>query len=214
MLERAGIPDDYIVDVKDHPLETGEHATEQWRRLADLSPRAPAVPPPTPAGTVAPGAYLRVSASQAGRSRCLARSPRSRRHAARPRPGGQQAHHAPRIAPARGQSQVLADRALGCGDALSARALPGTSDRAARHRTRIPAERGVDRGRAHPRRVQRRRRSADSATHRAACRAPQDSSPSIQGPRTRPPRWDVRWWCCSGAPRPRSTGPGERPART
>jgi ADP-heptose:LPS heptosyltransferase len=64
MLERAGIPDDYIVDVKDHPLETGEHATEQWRRLADLSPRAPAVPPPTPAGTVAPGAYLRVTPSQ------------------------------------------------------------------------------------------------------------------------------------------------------
>ncbi len=64
MLERAGIPHDYIVDVKDHPLEAGEHATEQWRRLAGLSPRAPAVPPPPPAGTVAPGAYLRVTPSQ------------------------------------------------------------------------------------------------------------------------------------------------------
>ena len=64
MLERAGIPDDYIVDVKDHPLETGEHATEQWRRLAELSPKAPPVPPPPPAGTVALGAYLRVSPSQ------------------------------------------------------------------------------------------------------------------------------------------------------
>jgi Glycosyltransferase family 9 (heptosyltransferase) len=62
MLERAGIPDDYIVDVKDHPLEPGEHATEQWRRLADLSPKGPAVPPP--AGTVAPGAYLRVTLGQ------------------------------------------------------------------------------------------------------------------------------------------------------
>jgi ADP-heptose:LPS heptosyltransferase len=64
MLERAGIPDEYIVDVKDHPLEAGEHAAEQWRRLADMSPKAPAVPPPTAAGTVAPGSYLRVSPSQ------------------------------------------------------------------------------------------------------------------------------------------------------
>jgi heptosyltransferase-2/heptosyltransferase-3 len=66
MLDRAGIPDDYIVDVKDHPLEAGEHATEQWRRLADLSPNAPALspPPPPPAGTVAPGAYLHVTPSQ------------------------------------------------------------------------------------------------------------------------------------------------------
>ncbi len=64
MLERAGIPDDYIVDVKDHPLKAAEHATEQWRRLADLSPKAPPVPAPLPAGTVAPGAYLSVSPSQ------------------------------------------------------------------------------------------------------------------------------------------------------
>ena len=62
MLERAGIPDDYIVDVKDHPLEAGEHATEQWRRLADVSPKAPGVPPA--AGAVAPGTYLRVTLSQ------------------------------------------------------------------------------------------------------------------------------------------------------
>ena len=64
MLERAGIADDYIVDVRDHPLEAGEHATEQWRRLADLSPKAPPVPAPPPAGTVAPGAYLCVSPRQ------------------------------------------------------------------------------------------------------------------------------------------------------
>jgi glycosyl transferase family 9 (putative heptosyltransferase) len=64
MLERAGIPEEYIVDVRDHPLEAGEHATEQWRRLAGMSPEGPSVPPPLPAGTVAPGAYLRVSSSQ------------------------------------------------------------------------------------------------------------------------------------------------------
>jgi Glycosyltransferase family 9 (heptosyltransferase) len=64
MLVRAGIPDGYIVDVKDHPLEAGEHATEQWRRLADLSPKALPVPLPLPPGAVGPGAYLRVSPSQ------------------------------------------------------------------------------------------------------------------------------------------------------
>jgi ADP-heptose:LPS heptosyltransferase len=64
MLERAGIPGDYIVEVKDHPLAAGEHAIEQWLRLADLSPKAPPVPPPPPAGSVAPGAYLRVSPGQ------------------------------------------------------------------------------------------------------------------------------------------------------
>jgi len=62
MLERAGITNDYIVNVKDHPLEAGEHATEQWRRLAELSPKAP--PVPAPASSAVPGAYLRVSPSQ------------------------------------------------------------------------------------------------------------------------------------------------------
>jgi heptosyltransferase-2/heptosyltransferase-3 len=38
MLARAGIADDWIVDVKDHPLLRGEHATEQWRRLARIVP--------------------------------------------------------------------------------------------------------------------------------------------------------------------------------
>jgi heptosyltransferase-2/heptosyltransferase-3 len=40
MLTRAGILDHLIVDVKDHPLLPGEHATEQWRRLAKLLPPA------------------------------------------------------------------------------------------------------------------------------------------------------------------------------
>jgi len=40
LLSRAGIPQDYIVDVKDHPLMPGEHATEQWRRVAQIMPAA------------------------------------------------------------------------------------------------------------------------------------------------------------------------------
>jgi ADP-heptose:LPS heptosyltransferase len=36
LLARAGIPEDFIVDVRDHPLLPGEHATEQWRRLAQI----------------------------------------------------------------------------------------------------------------------------------------------------------------------------------
>lgn len=38
MLTRAGIDARFIVDVRDHPLLPGEHATEQWRRLAQIDP--------------------------------------------------------------------------------------------------------------------------------------------------------------------------------
>lgn len=38
LLDRAAIPAQLIVDVKDHPLLPGEHATEQWRRLAQIMP--------------------------------------------------------------------------------------------------------------------------------------------------------------------------------
>lgn len=38
LLERAGIPEQFIVSVKDHPLLPGEHATQQWRRLAQIMP--------------------------------------------------------------------------------------------------------------------------------------------------------------------------------
>ncbi len=38
MLVRAGISAQYIVDVRDHPLLPGEHATQQWRRLARIMP--------------------------------------------------------------------------------------------------------------------------------------------------------------------------------
>jgi heptosyltransferase-2/heptosyltransferase-3 len=40
MLTRAGIGAQYIVDVRDHPLLPGEHATQQWRRLARILPAA------------------------------------------------------------------------------------------------------------------------------------------------------------------------------
>jgi ADP-heptose:LPS heptosyltransferase len=38
LLARAGIPEGFVVDVKNHPLLPGEHATEQWRRLAQIMP--------------------------------------------------------------------------------------------------------------------------------------------------------------------------------
>jgi ADP-heptose:LPS heptosyltransferase len=63
MLERAGIPGEYIVEVKDHPRRPEEHAAEQWRRLADIMPTGMAAPA-LPADEVAPGAYLAVSARQ------------------------------------------------------------------------------------------------------------------------------------------------------
>src|SRR5882762_10426037 len=40
LLARAGIGERYIVDAKDHRLLPGEHATEQWRRLAQILPAA------------------------------------------------------------------------------------------------------------------------------------------------------------------------------
>jgi len=69
MLERAGIGEEFIVDVKDHPLLPQEHATEQWRRLAHVTPAAMRSSPQAavPGGEFTdpePGCYLRVSAEQ------------------------------------------------------------------------------------------------------------------------------------------------------
>jgi heptosyltransferase-2/heptosyltransferase-3 len=61
LLTRAGIPDELIVDVKNHPLMPGEHATEQWRRLAQIMPAAVSAPL-VPA--VAPGCCLEVGDQQ------------------------------------------------------------------------------------------------------------------------------------------------------
>jgi ADP-heptose:LPS heptosyltransferase len=59
------------VDVKDHPLLPGEHATEQWRRLAQIMPSAlgaaaAAAPGDRATAAVAPGAFLEVSEQQRG----------------------------------------------------------------------------------------------------------------------------------------------------
>jgi heptosyltransferase-2/heptosyltransferase-3 len=63
LLERAGIPSEYIVDVKDHPLLPGEHATQQWRRLAQVMPGAAAAPRAN-IDAVLPGCYLEVTQAQ------------------------------------------------------------------------------------------------------------------------------------------------------
>jgi ADP-heptose:LPS heptosyltransferase len=64
LIERAGITAEYIVDVKDHPLLPGEHATEQWRRLASIMPEAIGAPPADAADAVEPGCHLSVSPEQ------------------------------------------------------------------------------------------------------------------------------------------------------
>ena len=72
LLTRAGFPEEFIVDVKDHSLLPGEHATEQWRRFAQIMPAA--IIEPTNASdaesrdaevaAVTPGCYLEVSDRQ------------------------------------------------------------------------------------------------------------------------------------------------------
>jgi ADP-heptose:LPS heptosyltransferase len=64
LLDRAGIPSEYIVDVKDHTLLPGEHATQQWRRLAQIMPGAPAGARPAAIDAVVPGCYLEVTQPQ------------------------------------------------------------------------------------------------------------------------------------------------------
>ena len=63
LLTRAGIDAAYIVDVKDHALLPGEHATQQWRRLAQIMPGRGAAPR-TDIEAVLPGCYLEVTQAQ------------------------------------------------------------------------------------------------------------------------------------------------------
>jgi heptosyltransferase-2/heptosyltransferase-3 len=65
MLTRAGIPGRCIVDVQDHPLLPGEHATEQWRRLAQLDPACATPRPMAPAvAATGGGCHLEVSPAE------------------------------------------------------------------------------------------------------------------------------------------------------
>jgi len=64
LLARAGIPEELIVDVRDHSLLPGEHATEQWRRLAQITPVAVAAPSDAELAAVTPGCYLQVGEQQ------------------------------------------------------------------------------------------------------------------------------------------------------
>jgi hypothetical protein len=65
MLSRVGIPRDCIVDVRDHPRLPGEHAVEQYRRLAAVMPEGiHASLSCGDASAIAPGCYLSVSRAQ------------------------------------------------------------------------------------------------------------------------------------------------------
>jgi len=63
ILERAGFDANYIVDVKDHALLPGEHATQQWRRLAQIMPSMGAAAH-ADLDAVLPGCYLEVTQAQ------------------------------------------------------------------------------------------------------------------------------------------------------
>ncbi len=64
LLTRAGFGPSCIVDVNDHPLQPGEHATEQWRRLAQIRPQAWADVAAPGALSGESGCHLEVSAGQ------------------------------------------------------------------------------------------------------------------------------------------------------
>jgi ADP-heptose:LPS heptosyltransferase len=66
ILRRAGIPDSFVVAAKDHGLRPGEHATEQWRRLAQILPAAfqDANLPHIDLSSIPPGCYLQVTEAQ------------------------------------------------------------------------------------------------------------------------------------------------------
>ena len=64
ILERAGIMPAHIVAARDHPLLEGEHATAQWRRMAQIMPSGVKPPQPADIHSIVPGCYLQVTAAQ------------------------------------------------------------------------------------------------------------------------------------------------------
>jgi heptosyltransferase-2/heptosyltransferase-3 len=65
ILTRARIPERLIVSAGDHARLPGEHATEQWRRLAQIMPAGCGDPVPGfDIGQIAPGCHLEVSDAQ------------------------------------------------------------------------------------------------------------------------------------------------------
>ena len=64
ILRRAGIPDEYIVAVEEHSLLPGEHATQQWRRLAQIMPDAIHSPHRADLESIAEGCELKVTDAQ------------------------------------------------------------------------------------------------------------------------------------------------------
>ena len=63
LLTRAGIADDDIVDVRDHPLQAGEHATQQWLRFAAATPACWVQRTPPGRFTALSGCSLQVDAA-------------------------------------------------------------------------------------------------------------------------------------------------------
>jgi heptosyltransferase-2/heptosyltransferase-3 len=64
ILARAGFLDAGIVNVKDHALLPGEHATQQWRRMAQIMPTRIGAAPHADIDGIAQGCYLEVTAAQ------------------------------------------------------------------------------------------------------------------------------------------------------
>jgi ADP-heptose:LPS heptosyltransferase len=64
ILERAGIKPADIVAARDHPLLDGEHATAQWRRMAQIMPVGVTPPESIDIRSITPGCYLQVSPAQ------------------------------------------------------------------------------------------------------------------------------------------------------
>jgi heptosyltransferase-2/heptosyltransferase-3 len=63
LLARAGVPDDYICDVRTLPALAGEHFVERWTRFGQLTPTAFRGLLPQAGGSVASSASLHLSAA-------------------------------------------------------------------------------------------------------------------------------------------------------